>query len=495
MPMTLRRLFIIPALALFVAAILWPAMALFLTSLGDGIAPRDGFTFTTGQLWLLVRTLLLTLVGAALCMIPATGLGIILVSRRVHEITVALLAAGLLCPPMVYAFGWQRILPASISPELRCVFVWAVWAWPLAAVVIGAGWSRAGKEPYAAALLDCRPLTAMLRIGLPAIAPHLVSAYLLLVVVFLGDYGVPHAFGLRVYATELLAWTSESNHAIDALWAAVPPAVVILLALVAVMYVLRRCAFPEPQSHKVRMCGRRLYFASWVLMAVGWFIPLCVLMRSLTGKILWESIQIYGPDLVYTVAVALAGAAVTMVLGICAAPNNRFRRKLLFLSLLFGTLPGAVVGQAMIAAYNRAPTYAIYDSWVIMALVHLARYAWIGLLVGGIALHSVGRSVIEQARTDGASDWQLATHVLLRPTLPLMLGLGGIFIALAVGDVAASTLVRVPGSNPIALMIIEKFHRLEDGMLVALSLMLVATAIACGAATALARIGLRRWAS
>ena len=49
--------------------------------------------------------------------------------------------------------------------------------------------------------------------------------------------------------------------------------------------------------------------------------------------------------------------------------------------------------------------------------------------------------------------------------------------ALAVGDLATSSLVRVPDFNPIAHVIVEKFHRREDDMLVCLSLSLVAASL------------------
>jgi ABC-type Fe3+ transport system permease subunit len=81
--------------------------------------------------------------------------------------------------------------------------------------------------------------------------------------------------------------------------------------------------------------------------------------------------------------------------------------------------------------------------------------------------------ITQQARADGASEWQVVRFILWPQHAPLLVGVAAIVVALAIGDVAASTLVRVPGYNPIAHLIIEKFHRFEDGMLISLSLMLV----------------------
>jgi hypothetical protein len=38
-------------------------------------------------------------------------------------------------------------------------------------------------------------------------------------------------------------------------------------------------------------------------------------------------------------------------------------------------------------------------------------------------------------------------------------------------------MLRVPAFNPVAHIVIEKFHRFEDGMLISLSLCLVSVAI------------------
>jgi hypothetical protein len=54
----------------------------------------------------------------------------------------------------------------------------------------------------------------------------------------------------------------------------------------------------------------------------------------------------------------------------------------------------------------------------------------------------------------------------------------------------ASSPVRVPGFSPIAQVIIEKFHRFEDGMLISLSFWLVAAALP---GVVLLIVALRRW--
>ena len=53
----------------------------------------------------------------------------------------------------------------------------------------------------------------------------------------------------------------------------------------------------------------------------------------------------------------------------------------------------------------------------------------------------------------------------------------GVTTILALGEAAATALVRVPTFSPLSQILIEKFHRFEYGMLVSLSLWLVAAAV------------------
>lgn len=472
----MRKLLLLASGAIYLAAIVWPAVALVWSSIQQGVAPRDGFDFSQGQLALLCRTFFLAASAAFVCIPPALAAGVLAGSRRPRPLGIAVLAAGLMCPPMVYSFGWLRFFPPRLAPEIRCVAGWVLWAWPVAAIVIAAGWARAGKEAYQAATLSTSAFSAFLRVGLPALRPHILLAMLLMFVLFFGDYGMPHGFGLRVYSTELLAWASESNHTIDVLWPALLPVGITAIALGALLVAIRRCGFHE--SQQTSELERRSVWNALVLlmMAAGWALPLIALCKPLTPAVFVETWRSYQADLAVSIGVAAVAALLIILLGIGFELIGHARKSILFAALLFGAFPGALDGQALIAAYNGPASQWLYDHWPIISLAYVARYAWIGLLACWIAASSRGNATAEQARVDGATESQIARFILLPQYAPLLLGVAAIIMALAIGDVAASTLVRVPGYNPIAHVIIEKFHRFEDGMLISLSLILVGIA-------------------
>jgi len=140
-------------------------------------------------------------------------------------------------------------------------------------------------------------------------------------------------------------------------------------------------------------------------------------------------------------------------------------------------MPGALTGVSLIATYNTNVTWWVYDHWPVVALCYIARFAWIGALVGAVLSATQSRDLTDQALLDGATRRQAWWQIVVPPQKRLLIGAVAIVTALSLGEVPGSALVRVPGYSPIIHVIIEKFHRMEDDMLIALSLLLVAAGL------------------
>ena len=482
----LRIMSIAACWIVFALAILWPAIALVGACFAQGAAPAGGFTFTARQVGLLWRSLWLAGVATAACVVIALPAAFHLGrSARVTDrpLTLSALLATLLCPPMVYSFGWQRALPPGFDPYLRCILVWSLWAWPIPAIIIGAGWARVGRSAFEAALLVTSAANAFIRVVLPLLLRYVGLSMMILFVLFFGDYGTPHANGILVYATELLGWASDSNHTIDTLWPALLPIGVSALALGCAAALWHHCVIDEEYvEQSLVQHGSRIWQGLVIIsLVLTWFPPMGALLTHLGSRgVFLIAIQTYWGDIIITVAVATAAALVATLAAVGIAVGGRGRRLALALALLFGALPGAVVGEALIAGYNHPITAAVYDHWPIVVLAYAARFGWIGMLASTLIVSGARSIAADQARTDGASEPAVITHVLLPSQAPLIAGVVAVSAVLAIGDEAASTLIRIPAFNPIAHVIIEKFHRFEDGMLISLSLILVAAAVGCG---------------
>lgn len=468
---------------LFVAAIAWPALALVGRCVSTADAPQDGWAFSSRQWLLLWRTTwlasLATLLSLVLSLPAVLVLGRTWRQRRGAWLLAALMGV-LLCPPMVYAFAWEKVLPAGFDPHLRCILVWAGWLWPVPAVLISSGWVRVGRGSHEAALLDYSPIAAFVRVGLPTLSRYIALSVLVVFTLLFNDYGVPHACGLLVYSTELLGWAQASANVIDTAWPAVLPAGVTAAVLLVVWALWRRCSVDDEFGSPpiVGRLSRGAVVALLIVLFGVWLLPVGALVARLGSvETLAAAWSTYRGDLGWTLATALLAGCLAVVMGAGLVASGRLRAFAFVGTVLFGVMPGALVGESLVAAYNHHATAWLYDHWPILVLSYVSRFGWIGLLAAMVATAQTPATLVAQARTDGAGEADLIRRVRLPLALPTLLAAVAVIAALAAADIATSSLVRVPAYGPIAHVLIEKFHRFEDGMLVSLSLWLVAATI------------------
>ena len=466
------------------AAIAWPTVALVGRCITQGEPPTGGFGFSVRQLGLLWRSVWLSASATTLCMLISIPTAYVLGNRRRwsdRPMMVGAMMLLLLTSPMVCAFGWERLLPGTVDAHVRCIVLWAMWAWPISSMIIGAGWSRSARDVYEAATLVASPSVAFFRVALPSLARYVVVGAAIVFLLCLRDYGVPHACGLLVFSTELLGWARDSANTIDTVWPSLP---VVLGTLVMLTVALRADWFttddaPGTDGPTSRQSSHWIWLLAVACFIGAWLIPVGTLAIKLASLgAMAEAVRTYGGDIAWSLALGVGCGLVVAVAGLGLMTQPKCRGAMLVWALAFGALPGALVGESLVAAYNFSATAWLYDHWPIVALSYVARFAWVGLAAGFLVMRTASSLLGDQADTDGASFLQRWARIYVPLGLPVLLCGAVIVMALSLGELEASSLVRVPSFTPISHVIIEKFHRFEYGMLISLSLWLVAAAAA-----------------
>lgn len=461
-------------------AIAWPSFALLAQTILDGEPPADGFTFSIRQLGLLWRNTWLATVSAMGCVLIALPFALVLGNRQrksYRPMIIAIFSSLLICPPMVYAFGWEKLLPISFDPYVRCILVWTLWLWPIPAIIIGAGWSQTGKSIFEAARMDTSTGKAFLNVAFSTLRIHIGVSFFIVFVLFFTSYDVPHACGLIVFSTELLGWAANSIYAIDTVWPAIPSMIIIGFMLTGIACGLRHKSLATTSdsidANQTSQSHATLFFvlAGFTL---SWFLPIGALLYKLNSTdVLLEAYQTYSTDLIWTMAVAVVSGLLTMIMGVGWLALKCCRAATFLWAIMLGMMPGALIGKSLIVAYNHSTSVILFDHWPIIVLGHVAHYGWIGIATAFVATRYPKPDILDQAHTDGADQTHYVMNILLPCAWPVLISGAGIVTALSIGEVATSSMLRVPDFSPISLVIIEKFHRFEDGMLISLSLFLV----------------------
>lgn len=473
-----------------VASIVFPALALLMACVRDASPPQGGFQPGARQWLLLARTAGLAAGAVVVCLLIALP-GIWAVQRLGGSSgrgVLFLAASLLLCPPMVYAFGWDRGAPWLTAPSLRCILVWSTWAWPIPAWIVGTAWFKGRQDFHESAMLETSGPKLWFTMVLPTLGPYVALSAIMLFVLFFNDYGVPHACGLTVYATELLSWATSSTHPIDTLAPALPAVGVTIVALSVAMALWRRHAsalhlgVATNRPHEPRTVPGLTLTG---MLLVSWFVPVGVLVTDIGLDDVRVGLRTYAPDMVGSLVASLTAGLVVVTIAVGVWSSSTWHRAVLIVAMIFGALPGALVGEGIVAAYNRPGLDGLYSHWVILSVGNVARFSWVGLCVTGALRRRTSASLVEQARTDGATAGRIVRHVALAVHGPTLLAAVGLVMILSISEVPTASMLRPPGLAPISLVIIEKFHRFEDGLMITLSLTLVALGVVSGGLWAL----------
>ncbi|MBI3835856.1 MAG: hypothetical protein HY287_16135 [Planctomycetes bacterium] len=460
----------------FIIAFVIPAVFLVERCVAEASSSQYSFSISSRQLIILFRTIGLAACGALLaCLLSvpaAISLGRVQIAAA-RPLT-ALLLIELLCPPIVYAFGWERLFPRGFSGNARCVIVWGLWTWPIPAVVLSAAFVRIGVAAYEAASLETNSFRAFLFVVLPALRVHITASFLVLFVLFLGDTAIPSACALIVFPTELMGQASSSIRLIDVAW----PAVLVILPAWTIVLILWRFrdAATEGEVTDDSHHGRRsviILMAAILIFIVGTILPLATLCANHASfAALRRTLMIYGSDIFWSLFAAMAAGIAVALGGLIFAAGGRLLNVAAQWALLVGAVPGALIGAALIAAYNRLLFGLIYDHWPIVTICYISKFGWIGGIAGYAVVSARKTGLLAQASLDGASESAQLWRVVAPLHSRMLVACVTIVSALSLGEAATSDLVRIPAFQTAASILIEKFHRFEDEIVVGITLII-----------------------
>lgn len=468
------------------------------------------------ELWSVGRTLGCVSVIAVLAV--ALGLPAGWLLRRRAPALVALGLVPLLMPTYLVYSGWGLLrgpgtwvgdalgrAPPAVSVGVNQVLAivgMALWAWPIAALVIGLAARRVpgvlldalAMEP-ASAWQRIRMLLAMLRSGV-------IGAFGVVAVVMTGSAIPLHLAQVRTYAIDL--WTVLSlTPDIRGVWLRAVP---LLAVAIVGGVVLRRVVSRRLPSVEMGDDGQtpRMPRLAGVLAGVVWMLSVCVPLVLFAAMLkhtasIWEFWHFAGSAVLRSVAVsACVGVGVGIIAMLAFASGSMRLRGMsgVLLSaasagLIACTLvPGMLVGVAGQGFWN-APWMPspVYSSIVPLAWAHVARFGGVGVLVGLWLSRRESedeRAARELIAGDGLHAWWVIRG---RPVLGIIVGVACAAAALSLHEIEAAVTLQAPGPTSVAQYLLDKLHYARDEQLCAacLNLLGIGVLLAGAAAVLIAR--------
>ncbi|MDQ3166351.1 MAG: ABC transporter permease subunit, partial [Actinomycetota bacterium] len=171
-----------------------------------------------------------------------------------------------------------------------------------------------------------------------------------------------------------------------------------------------------------------------------------------------------------SVALAVLAASLLVVIGACVAllEHRRFGRGMATLSILTLALPGSTLAVALLITYGRW----LAGSLVLILLAYLAKlWALAHRPITG-ALDRLVPEELYAARASGATWLTAMRTVALRPMAPALLGAWLVCFLTALHEVTMSSMLYGPGSETLAVIVLNSQELGRIGPTAALSVLL-----------------------
>jgi iron(III) transport system permease protein len=406
---------------------------------------------------------------------------------------------------------------------------WGVWAVlvvnaaPLVYLVVAVGLAvRAEPDGERAARISgARPLAVLRTITLPLLRPAVAAAAVLVFVLTLGTFAIPQVLGApagfstvttRIYAD--LSIGGDPSSFLEAVTLA------LLLVLVTAVCVAPSDALLGPRLRAARPAdtqaataspGRPAVRRAQAAVLAGYLfvttaLPLAALGLASVTRALgvpptpanWSLDHFRQVLTVRTlealgrsVVLAVAAASLLVVLGALVAVAERRRSGRATATLITFTLvlPGSTLAVALLIAYGRW----LSGTLALILLAYLAKlWAFAHRPIAG-ALDRLPPDELRAARASGAGVLTAVRTVALRPLAPALLGAWLVCFLTALHEVTMSSLLYGPGSETLAVIVLNSQELGRIGPTAALSVLLslVVAVPALLLWTAVVRLGTR----
>jgi iron(III) transport system permease protein len=445
--------------------------------------------------------------------------------------------------------GWHTLVTNPhvahepwLAPGWRAaIWVHAMAAVPWVALIVGAGLRAVESEIEEDAATCASPARVLWHVSLRRASGAMAVAALWVAVVVTAEISITDFNQVRTFAEEV--YTQAALGTIDfvqpapadeggaplsaiGLWIGLGlSTVVAVVAILAARKLFVDLADPQPRTPWLW----RLHALRWPAAIVMWGVVLLVAGVPLGNQLYKVGINVttaadggrvrswslmkaieqvaaapveFRADLLLSATTGVAAVAAALLVGIPLAWSLRFARGVpVFRLALLGvclTIPGPLLGIGVIHLLNQSPDSPLaflgllYDSYFAPWLVQTVRVLPLVTLVLWPALASVPQAMLDTAATEGSGWWGRLWRIAVPQRWAAVVAAAFVGLAVAVGEVAATVMVRPPlygGKEWIAVRVFQMLHYGMDDQTAAISLVMV---FGIAAMTGIAALLLRR---
>jgi DNA-binding beta-propeller fold protein YncE/ABC-type spermidine/putrescine transport system permease subunit II len=286
----------------------------------------------------------------------------------------------------------------------------------------------------------------------------------------------------------LYEMTGSASSLIRAAWP------VIIVAFVLSIVLGKNTRSWETASSPVSAIELKSHRWQWgilfALVAVSLFIPVCLLIGSVTNTYAFKTfLTLHMDELVWSLAIAVVAALVSYLIAFGALLLEKLAKIGFILSIVVHTtiflamfVPASLVAVSLlkIMAILNLPVF-FRQSWCIVSAGQAARFTGVALILLILTRASHERHLSEMASLDGASWLKSWWYVHLPRTWRLFAGAFLLILMFSITELSA-TMVLLPAGLPnFAQRLLNQMHYARDQQVIASCLILICLFLALAA--------------
>ena len=485
---------------------LWPA-------LGPSVIAPTGQGPGLGEA--AATSVLLAAAAAACAVPPSVWLGTLIERRRWRGRSLLLGAMLMLflMPGYLVAAGWQIVAgsePVGALPWLRdallgwpgLIFLLALKSLPVATLAVALGWTVGQPRLEEAARLHVANRWHRWRLIVRPIGPAAATAFLIVFVEAMHDYGLASTVGARlhlkllvteVYAS-LAAWPISWTRAAEAgdLLIAVSLAPLLLRVLLGSRSIppLDRALAPmtRPASRGEAVAGG---ITCGLLFAAGSFVPLLALAvdafspeAAAVPAEAWASL---GRSALYSFVGALGAVGLACAV-LAATTGERWQTAFMWLPLGNLAVPGIVLGAADVIAFNGPPLPMIGTPLALLLAQIATQFPLLALFLRAPMRAQTGR-LGDAARVHGIGVLDRVERLYLPPLVRPLAWAGALAFGRLFFELPLAQMLAPAGGEPVGVALVQ----LQQGLRFAAEARLaLAAVLVCGAVVSVVLVAAER---
>lgn len=469
-----------------------------------------------------LAAMLASLLGSAAFVALATS------SRRTQLFLIPAAIACLLMPPFLQADAWVAIATQLEIPIRSLVFGAAVLSlqlWPITTLLLFAMSRRLDSSLLESARLSLSPRDTWTRVILPLLSPALALAWVAGFVLALNNFLIPTTFQTHTQLTNIYVDFVSLYNTRAALIQSIPLWIISVTALAAAAKLSRNVEAgnanrhssngDNPARHIAPLCGRSVWLVfALTLLLVSIGPPLFRIVRACLHENLWSAFLLARPQLGASLAYAVGGAALAVLLAgavwlIAGSPRrrdmsrrgkavtcHRTPRLQAVVEWLLATpfiLSGFFLCIAIIAVSQWAGKWAFWQgTWVVCILAYGIRFIWIPYKAIASSHADIRSDLLDAASVFRLPRRSTLRHIEWPAMRPALFAAAWIVYVLVMWDVETIVLIHPPGGESTSLRIYQLLHDGAETSVAALSVALLAMGLAPGLALLFFRGGPNR---